>query len=209
MNDGVTQTIPLSSVTGLPTDTGITLVIDSVDANGTATPQYEETITGIVSGTNIINCIRGQEGTAQAHNSGAVVEMLFTAQNWNDFVTGHLVGFNQNGVIKDGTTFRRGRRVVSVTQSATPAINTDITDVATITGLAQAITSMTTNLSGTPVAGDLLELQITDNGTASAITWGASFVSTTATLPTTTVISTLLRCFFEWDGAHWAFLGSV
>lgn len=93
------------------------------------------------------------------------------------------------------------RRVVTTTQSATPTINTDNTDVAAITGLAQAITSFTTNLSGTPVAGDLLLIQITDNGTARAITWGTSFAATTVTLPTTTVISTMLRVGFQWNTA--------
>lgn len=97
------------------------------------------------------------------------------------------------------TNKRITRRVVTTTQSATPTINTDNTDMASITGLAQAITSMTTNLSGTPVQGDFLEIQITDNGTARAITWGASFVASTVALPTTTVISTLLHVLFEWD----------
>jgi len=54
-------------------------------------------------------------------------------------------------------------------------------------------------LSGTPVAGDFLEVQITDNGTARAITWGTSFAASTVALPTTTVISTLLHVLFEWD----------
>lgn len=49
------------------------------------------------------------------------------------------------------TNKRITRRAPAITQSATPTINTDVTDVAHITGLAQAITSMTTNLSGTPV----------------------------------------------------------
>lgn len=40
-----------------------------------------------------------------------------------------------------------------------------------ITGLAQAITSMTTGLTGTPNAGDMMMIQITDNATARAITW--------------------------------------
>lgn len=101
------------------------------------------------------------------------------------------------------TNKRITRRVVSTTQSATPTINTDNTDVATITGLAQAITSFTTNLSGTPVATDFLEIQITDNGSARAITWGASFAATTVALPTTTVTSTKLRVLFEWGGSTW------
>jgi hypothetical protein len=91
------------------------------------------------------------------------------------------------------------RRFITTTQSATPTINTDNTDIASITGLAQAITSMTTNLTGTPVAGDYMQIQITDNGTARAITWGAKFASTTTALPTTTVISTLLRVGFQWN----------
>lgn len=101
------------------------------------------------------------------------------------------------------TNKRITRRLVSVTQSATPAINTDNMDIASITGLAQAITSMTSSLTGTPVAGDYLMIQIMDNGTARAITWGASFASTTVTLPTTTVISTLLRIGFQWSGSVW------
>jgi hypothetical protein len=99
-------------------------------------------------------------------------------------------------------------RLVTVTQSATPAVNTDTGDIFTITGLAQAITSMTSGLTGTPVDGQKMEIRITDNGTARAITWGASFASTTVTLPTTTVISTRLRVGFEWDAAAgvWACL---
>lgn len=97
------------------------------------------------------------------------------------------------------TNKRITRRFVAVTQSATPAINTDNTDIASITALAQAITSMTSSLSGTPVAGDYLMIQITDNGTARGITWGTSFAATTIALPTTTVISTLLRVGFQWD----------
>ena len=85
------------------------------------------------------------------------------------------------------------KRVIPVTQSATPAINTDTTDVASITGLAQAITSMSTNLTGTPQPGDTLIIEITDNGTARALAFGASFVASgTIAVPTTTVPSTLL-----------------
>ena len=98
------------------------------------------------------------------------------------------------------TNKRITRRVVSVTDSATPTINTDNTDIASLTGLSQAVTSFTTNLSGTPSSGDYLMIQITDNGTARALTWGASFQSTASvTLPTTTVVSTLLRVGFQWN----------
>src|SRR3990167_5924993 len=86
---------------------------------------------------------------------------------------------------------------------ATPTTNTDNVDIMEFTGLATAITSMTTNLSGTPVDGDLLEFRFTDDGTGRGITWGASFASTTVTLPTTTVASTMLRVGFEFSGTTW------
>lgn len=109
------------------------------------------------------------------------------------------------------TNKRITKRVVVTTQSATPSINTDNGDIFQITGLAQAITSMTTNLTGTPSAGDMIMIQITDNGTARAITWGASFASTTVALPTTTVISTMLRVVFQRNNANtvWDCVASI
>lgn len=110
------------------------------------------------------------------------------------------------------TNKRITKRISTVTQAAAPTINTDNGDIFAITGLAQAITSMTTNLSGTPSAGDIIMFQITDNGTARAITWGASFAATTAVpLPTTTVISTMLRVLFQRNAANnaWDCIGSV
>lgn len=92
-------------------------------------------------------------------------------------------------------------RVVVITQSATPAIDSDNADIAVITGLAQNITSMTTNLTGTQQDGQFLEMRITDNGTARTITWGASFTSTTISLPTTTVASVTLRVQTQWNAA--------
>lgn len=80
----------------------------------------------------------------------------------------------------------------TVTSHATPSINTDACDIFTITAQAEAITSMTSGLSGTPVNGQKLIIRILDNGTARAITWGTSFASRGATLPTTTVLSKYL-----------------
>ncbi len=93
------------------------------------------------------------------------------------------------------------RRVITTTQSATPTINTDNGDIFEIVGLAQAITSMTTNLSGSPVEGDMIQIIIKDNGTARNIAWGASFVSSTVFLPTTTVISTPIAILLQYRTA--------
>lgn len=111
-------------------------------------------------------------------------------------ISGSIVGTSDTQTL---TNKRITRRLTAVTQSATPSINSDNMDIAKITGLAQAITSFTTNLTGTPNDGDLLEIRITDNGTARALTFGASFQSTTITLPTTTVISTEIKILFEWN----------
>jgi hypothetical protein len=81
--------------------------------------------------------------------------------------------------------------VSTIASSALPAINTDITDLFTITALAENITSFTTNLTGNPESKvkNTLIIRIKDNGTARTITWGASFASRGATLPTTTLLS--------------------
>lgn len=154
-------------------------------------------VTGIKSGS-------GTDGYFTLQKSGTGIKAIFNLDNLassnKTFTFPNATGtFSLIANTETLTNKRVTKRVVTVTQSATPTINTDNTDVASITGLAQAITSMTTNLSGTPVAGDLLMIQITDNGTARAITWGASFQSTTISLPTTTVISTMLRVLFQWN----------
>lgn len=90
------------------------------------------------------------------------------------------------------------KRTGTVASSATPTINTDDVDIYLITALAVAITSMTTNLSGTPKEGQTLWIAIT--GTASrAITWGASFESSTIPLPTTTLGTSRLDVGFVWN----------
>ncbi len=86
---------------------------------------------------------------------------------------------------KNDSTLKWRARVGSAVSSATPTINTDNVDIYKLTALAVDITSFTTNLSGSPNDGDILEIQITGTATRS-ITWGASFVSSTVTLPTAT-----------------------
>lgn len=88
----------LSSVTGLPTGTAITITIDSTDSSGNPTPDVEETITGVISGSQLVDLLRGQDGTtAQAHSTGAIVVQWFTANDWNDFQSSYLTQHNQNG----------------------------------------------------------------------------------------------------------------
>lgn len=97
------------------------------------------------------------------------------------------------------TTKRITKRVSALSaNSATPAINTDTTDVVHITAQSAAITSFTTNLTGTPVDGDTLRISVTGT-TSVALTFGASFESSTVTLPTTTSSTTRLDIGFFWN----------
>lgn len=108
------------------------------------------------------------------------------------------------------TNKRITKRVVTVVQSETPIINTDNGDIFTITWLEQAITSFTTNLTWTPVDWDMMIINITDNWTARAINWWASFEASTIVLPTTTVISTLLKVWFQynWATSKWRIIAT-
>ena len=104
--------------------------------------------------------------------------------------------------IVNGAQGRLAQRVGSTTSSATPTINTDLVDTYRITAQAAAITSFTTNLTGTPSHGDNLVLEITDNATPQTIAWGTSFeAGGAAALPTTTVASTLLVVGFKYNSA--------
>ncbi len=111
------------------------------------------------------------------------------------------------------TNKRRTLRTVTVTQSATPTINTDNGDLFIMTGLAQAITSLTTNLSGTPTEGQWMQLRITDNGTARAITPGASFLGTAefSLSGLTTTANKPLDLLWQWEVAAnvWKLKGKI
>lgn len=94
---------------------------------------------------------------------------------------------------------RVSARVLTITSSATPAVNTDSYDAVNITALAAAVSTFSTSLTGTPVAFDQLIYRIKDDGTPRALAWGASFVSRGATLPTTTVASKILYVQFIYN----------
>ncbi len=111
--------------------------------------------------------------------------------------SGTVVGTSDTQTL---TNKRVTTRVSTTTSSATPTINTDNVDVYGLTAQAADITSFTTNLSGTPTDGQRLLIYIV--GTAArAITWGASFESSTVTLPTTTVSTNRLDVGFIWNAA--------
>jgi microcystin-dependent protein len=84
-------TIPLLSVVNLPTDTAILLYLEPTDTI------KREGVIGVVSGSNLTNCIRGAEGSAQAHVSGVVIADYETARHWNDMIDWALAQHKQDG----------------------------------------------------------------------------------------------------------------
>lgn len=91
-------TVPLETIPAVFSNgDAIEFIVDRVSTTGSLTTNKEETIVGEVSGTNVINCARGVEGTAQAHSAGAVVEIKMTADMWNRMIAWGQVEHNQDG----------------------------------------------------------------------------------------------------------------
>ena len=153
--------------------------------------------TGTITGANTFS-----RSVTSSSNGGSLVN--FTAGPVFQCVL--TVNELLNGVQKL-TNKRIKPRVLALGSGATPAVNTDLYDRVHITGLAVAITGFT--MSGTPDAGDQLAVEITDNGTARAISWGASFESSTVAVPNTTVAGQRLTVYFEYNAtaSKWRCVG--
>lgn len=89
-------TLACADLSGWPTDTGIDVVLNRVDGNGTVQGTWEG-VTAVVSGNNLTVALRGQEGTASAWAAGTVVELLWSSNTWEDAVDGILVEHDQDG----------------------------------------------------------------------------------------------------------------
>jgi len=151
------------------------------------------TTNGIVCGTSAINLF------------GYTLTYGYGTTNTTGLATFSAPSTSYFGTIQS----RKVPRVTYITSSATPAINTDLCDVVSITALATAITSMTTSLSGAPNNFDKLTIIILDNGTAQTIAWGTSFVQKGVPLPVTTVLGKRLSVYLVWDSVatKWCCVG--
>lgn len=134
--DGVTTTVPLSSASGLTNGEAYFWSVVEYDASNNKT--VLEVGRGTLSGTDFINCVRGEEGTAQAHDAGATVEILFTAAQWNRLLTGLLVDHDALGQHSD-LTDANGNEWVR--QTATASAVNDITVANAATGNAPKISA--------------------------------------------------------------------
>ena len=138
-------TITPASVTGLPTDTEITLTFDRVDSSGTKTPSKMERIRGTVTRGNFVISSGGRavEGTEQTHTS-PVVEMVWNADDWNDTVDHILTEHNQDGTHKD--------TLVTSLKASGADVNTGTSDVTIVTpkALADSDYAKTSDITVTP-----------------------------------------------------------
>ncbi len=89
-------------------------------------------------------------------------------------------------------------RIFTEYSNAGPVPNCDVHDIYRMTSL--AVASLIGAPWGTPYEGQWLEFEITDNGTARALTWASIYMASgTVTLPTTTFTSTLLSIAFQYS----------
>jgi hypothetical protein len=176
-------------VSGTVTDVSV------ITANGFGgTVATSTTTPAITLNTNVTGVLKGNGTAISAATAGTDYQAPIT------LTTTGLVGdstFSSNTLNVPNYGIKL---LASTANSATPTINTDLYNMVVITGQSVAITSFTTNLTGTPVNGQRLWIAIT--GTAAiAITWGASFEASTVALPTTTVTTSRLDVGFVWNAA--------
>ena len=102
-------------------------------------------------------------------------------------------------------------RVVSITSSATPTPNADITDLYDITALATDATFG--QPTGSVSNGQKLIIRIKDDGVPRVLAWNAVYVAGGVALPLTTVASKILTVGLLYDTANslnkWLCIASV
>lgn len=192
------KTIQTATLTGTITCTGATLTGGSMVNLTITAPTITGTVTAsgatITGGTANNLTLSSPTITGTVTASGATITGGTTVNQTVQAAT--LTGtITCTGATISNATMTNSKsipRVLAITSSATPEINTDLYDAVTITALATTISSMTTSLSGTPYNFQKLLVRIKDDGSARSITWGTSFASKGVTLPTTTTASKLL-----------------
>ena len=120
---GDSETITPASVSGLPTDTEMTLTFDRVDSSGTETPTKMERIIGVVTGGNFVSRVttgRGADGSTEQAHTSPVVEYIPNAKDMDDAVDGILVEHTQAGLHKNIATASDVATATNNTKIVTP-----------------------------------------------------------------------------------------
>jgi hypothetical protein len=138
----------------------------------------------------------GQNGDAAGHIKASAFVNL--GDNMANVFGGAGNRRDEDAAVATLTNKRITRRVVTTASTSTLTIDSDVTDVATVTALAANLTIAAP--TGTPTAGQPpLLIRIKDNGTARTLTWNAVFAAIGVTLPTTTVINKYVYVMAIWN----------
>ncbi len=180
-------------------DTNVTLTL-----GGTPTGAVINSTSFTLGWTGTLGVARGGSGAGTL--TGVLIGNGTSAFTAVTAPSGAIVGTTDTQTLTN--KWVKPRATATPAPGATPAVNTDNFDLVSFTSLGTAITSMTTSLSGTPVTGQRLLLGFKDDGTARAITWGASFQNGPATLLSTTVISKQHWVGLIYDGTKWTCFAS-
>lgn len=159
------------------TITGITDLAVADGGTGISTTDAKKFFVGPTSGGAAAPTWRAVEADDIIEAVGDALNTLVSDTNYLDWTYDDIEGT---------MTVELKRRTSTQTNHATPTINTDTSSYHEMTAQTASITSMTTNLSGSPERGDKLWIALVwASDTGQTIAWGTGFESSnTVTLPT-------------------------
>ena len=194
---GTKASTALDNLASVAINTSLVSDTDNTDDLGTTVKKWANLFVTTI-GATATRVTKGWFTDIESSNmptvGGTAILTSLTAPQFTTIELGHA---------SDTTLSRVSAGVIAVEGVTIPSISSTNTftnkRVTKRTGTTtEAITSFTTNLSGTPTEAQGLLISVT--GTAArAITWGASFENGPVALPTTTVTTTRLDTFFIWN----------
>jgi hypothetical protein len=210
-NAGTVTSVAVSGSDGIEVDSGSPVTSSGTIALGVNKSSMlshlnVEDGADVTDAGNVGSSIHGATGKTTPVGADTVAMIDSEASNVLKKITFTNIAAFLASLTQTLTNKRITKRITTETSSATPTINTDNCDVHRITALTTNITSMTTNLSGTPTTWQLLAVEIIGTATRT-VSWGASFANgANVNLPTTTDGTVPLKVLLQWNGSAWACL---
>jgi hypothetical protein len=98
-------------------------------------------------------------------------------------------------------------RSISITSASTLTPNIDLYDLFVISAQAEAL--IIANPTGTAVLGNGFMIDLEDDGSARAITYGNLYDDTFVDLPSTTIAGKRMKLVFQYNGTNWELLNVI